>query len=92
MWASGQTPQMRVVMRGISSTGRPSQNFSKPAQLGHLEEAVADLAPLVQEDVDLSVPLEAGDRVDRDVASRHVPHPLPSARPPLRWLEDRLKR
>jgi hypothetical protein len=29
-WDQGQTPQMLVTMRGISSTGRPRQNFSKP--------------------------------------------------------------
>ena len=29
-WFQGQMPQMRLTMRGISSTGRPSQNFSKP--------------------------------------------------------------
>ncbi len=34
MCASGQTPQMRDVMRGISSTGRPSQNFSNPRSSG----------------------------------------------------------
>ena len=34
MCASGHTPQMRGVMRGISSTGRPSQNFSKPLSSG----------------------------------------------------------
>ena len=62
------------------------------AQLRHLEEAVPDVALLVEEDVDLPVALEAGDGVDRDVASRHGPHPFPSARPPFRWLEDRLKR
>ena len=35
MWcASGQTPQIRVVMRGISSTGRPTQNCSNPRSSG----------------------------------------------------------
>ena len=70
----------------------PLAELLEAAQLRHLEEAVADLAVLVQEDVHLPVPLEAGDGVDRDVSSRHGPHPLPSARPPFRWLEDRLKR
>ena len=29
-WLTGQMPQMRGVMPGISPRGRPSQNFSKP--------------------------------------------------------------
>ena len=30
MWLTGQMPQMREVMPGISRNERPSQNFSKP--------------------------------------------------------------
>src|SRR6185369_16644714 len=30
VWLTGQMPQMRWVMPGISEYGRPSQNFSKP--------------------------------------------------------------
>jgi len=33
-WASGHTPQIRVVIRGISSTGRPWQNTSNPRSSG----------------------------------------------------------
>ena len=29
-WLTGQMPQMRAISAGISSNGRPSQNFSKP--------------------------------------------------------------
>ena len=29
-WLTGQMPQMRAISDGISSNGRPSQNFSKP--------------------------------------------------------------
>src|SRR5512143_1570453 len=41
--ASGQTPQMRGVMRGISSTGRPSQNFSNPRSSGTWKKQSATL-------------------------------------------------
>ena len=35
MWcASGHTPQMRLVSTAISSTGRPTQNCSKPRSSG----------------------------------------------------------
>jgi len=33
-WATGQTPQIRVVMMGMSSAGRPTQNASKPRSSG----------------------------------------------------------
>jgi len=33
-WLAGQTPQMRVTMRGSSSIGRPSTNRSKPRSSG----------------------------------------------------------
>jgi len=33
-WAVGHTPQILGVMRGMSSTRRPSANFSKPRSSG----------------------------------------------------------
>ncbi len=33
-WLAGQTPQMRVTMRGSSSIGRPSTKRSKPRSSG----------------------------------------------------------
>src|ERR1035437_6368139 len=42
MWgASGQTPQMRLVNVGISSTGRPTQKRSKPRSSGIWKYALA---------------------------------------------------
>ncbi len=39
----GHTPQMLVVIRGISSTGRPRQNFSKPRSSTTLTRVSATL-------------------------------------------------
>ena len=69
-WLAGQTPQMRVTMRGSSSMGRPDHEALEAAQLGDLEEGVFDGSVIVEEDVDLAVALETGDGVDADL-SRH---------------------
>ncbi len=40
MWcAVGHTPQMREVICGMSSAGRPSANFSKPRSSGTWKKA-----------------------------------------------------
>ena len=44
-WLTGQMPQMRAMSDGISQNGRPSQNFSKPRNCGHVEMGVVDAGP-----------------------------------------------
>ncbi len=53
-------------MIGISSTGRPTTEALEAAQFGDLEIGVGDLALVVQEDLDLAVAFQAGDRVNCD--------------------------
>ena len=68
MWcASGQTPQMRLVSVGISSTGRPTQKLLEAAQLRDLEIAFGHIALVVEEDLDLAVAFEPGDGVDGEM-------------------------
>ena len=68
-WLTGQIPQTRAVIPGISQRGRPSQNFSKPAELGHVEAGAADLAGVVELDRDLGVPLDPRHGIDQDLLS-----------------------
>ena len=39
-WLTGQMPQTRAVIPGISHNGRPSQNFSKPRNSVDVEPGV----------------------------------------------------
>jgi hypothetical protein len=56
---------MREVICGISSTGRPTTNFSK---IG-----ASNLARVIEEDLDPAVPFEAGDGVNGDSLSHVAP-------------------
>ena len=42
-WLTGQKPQMRLVMAGMSQSMRPSQNFSKPRNSTVWKNASVDL-------------------------------------------------
>ncbi len=65
MWcASGQTPQMRGVMRGQLLDRAADAEALEAAQLGDLEVDVGDFAGVVDEDLDLAVTFEPGDRID----------------------------
>ena len=65
-WLTGQMPQMRAVMPGISQKGRPSQKRSKPRNSVTWKRASATSPGVVQVQGDLGVPLDAGHRVDHD--------------------------
>jgi hypothetical protein len=65
MWcASGQTPQMRAVRLGMSSTTRPDAEFLEAAQFGDLQVGVGHVALVVQKDVDLAVTFQPRDGID----------------------------
>ena len=66
MWLTGQMPQMRAVMPGISRKERPSQNFSKPRNSMTWKRASETSPCVVQEEGDLGVALDAGDGIDDD--------------------------
>ena len=55
---TGQMPQMRAVMEGISWKGRPSQNFSKPRICVTWKLASATLPFVVKLDGDPAVPFD----------------------------------
>ena len=67
---------MRLVIRGISSAGRPTREGLKAAQLRDLEVGVGNIALLVEEDLDLAVPFQAGDGIDGDAVHDVPPFPL----------------
>jgi hypothetical protein len=74
-----------------ADTGRDSRHLLhrpadaeglEAAQFRHDEEAVGDLALVVEEDVDLAVPFESSDRIDRDPGhSVSLPPRLPLVPP-----------
>jgi hypothetical protein len=61
--ASGHTPQ--ADSSGVSFLPRTPQTENlKPAQFRDLQITIIDIALIVQEDFDLAMPFEPGDRVD----------------------------
>ena len=68
-WLTGQMPQIRAVIPGISQNGRPSQNFSKPRNSATWNRASATCPVVVEVDRDLGVPLDPRNGVDYDSLS-----------------------
>ena len=64
-WLTGQMPQIRAVIPGISQSGRPSQKRSKPRNSVTWKRAWL-LTRVVQLDADLRVPFDPADRVDHN--------------------------
>ena len=75
-WLTGQMPQMRAMIDGISWNGRPWQIRSKPRNCVTWNWASCDLAGVVEVDRDLRVALDPGDRVDDDLAGSWSLRPL----------------
>ena len=74
MWLTGQMPQMRCVMPGISEQRPALAEFLEAAELDDVELGVGDLAEVVQEDADLGVTFDAGDGVDDDALGHGRKH------------------
>ena len=72
MWLTGQMPQMRDVMPGISRKERPSQNFSKPRNSTTWKRASETSPWSSRMEGDLRVALDAGDGVDDDALAHGV--------------------
>ena len=53
---------MRLVICGMSSAGRPMAEHLEAAQFGHLQVGAFHVALVIEEDVNLAVAFEAGDR------------------------------
>ena len=67
-WLTGQMPQTRGVMPGISENRSALAEVLEATELGDVETGVRDLAGVIQEEGDFSVTLDAGHRVDLDPA------------------------
>jgi hypothetical protein len=52
--------------------GTADDELLEAAKLGHLEECTVDVAVVVQEDIDLAVAFETGDRVDHHSSLLHI--------------------
>jgi hypothetical protein len=63
----GHTPQMRGVMRGMSSTGSPHAELLEAAQLDDIHAGQVHIAGIVQLNGDLGVALNARDRLNHYV-------------------------
>ena len=66
-WLTGQMPQIRAVIPGISQRGRPSQNFSNPRNSATWKRASLDLASVIELDRDLGVTFDPRHGVDQDL-------------------------
>jgi hypothetical protein len=44
-WLTGQMPQMRAVIEGISVSGRPSHELLEPTELGDVEQCASSTLP-----------------------------------------------
>ncbi len=66
LWGVGQTPQILGTILGISSTGPADAEPLEAAQLRHLEIGVLHIPLVVEEDVDLAVPLQPCYRIYRN--------------------------
>ena len=64
-WLTGQMPQMRGVMPGISK-GPAFAELLEAAELDDVELGVGHLAGVVEVDGDLGVALDAGHGIDDD--------------------------
>ncbi len=65
-WLTGQMPQMRAISDGISENGRPSQNFSKSAELRDVKVGVFHPAVVIEVERDLGVAFDARNWIDAD--------------------------
>ena len=96
-WLTGQIPQMRAMIEGISWIGRPWTIRSKPRNWVTWNWASATSPASSRWIVILRVALDPGDRVDDDLVAHGLPQrpkraPVGVRRPALEQVDERAGR